>query len=313
VFVEGRTLLILDAGAGMQISVTISGLSRLFGADLADLVDVARTADEAGIHQLVMTDHLAIGPRTDRYPFAATFPYPPEEPWLEPLTTLAAFAAVTSRVRLGTGVLIGPARPALVVAKTVATLDVLSRGRVDLGIGTGWQREEFTDPGLPFIGRTARMEDLVRACRELWEEDPPVWFDAETVSIDELWCEPRPVQARVPIWFSGAANDATVERIAELGDGWLPLTIPIDEMTDMVDRLRLAFHERGRDPDSLGVRQGIAVVAEDDGRVDLDATLAPLPDLASRGVTTVSVALGRFLRSRADIEPFLRDLGDAFN
>ncbi len=296
----------------MQISVTVSGLSRLFGDDLAAVVDVARIADDAGIHQVVMTDHLAIGPRTDRYPFAPKFPYPAEEPWLEPLTVLAAFAGATSRVRLGTGVLIGPARSALVIAKTVATLDVVSRGRVDLGLGTGWQREEFTDPGLPFIGRTARMEDAVRACRALWETEPPVSFASETVSFTDLWCEPRPVQARLPVWFSGAANDATVRRVAELGDGWLPLAIPLDEVTATIEQMRVAFRDCGRDPATLGVRHNLAVKTDDDRRVDLDATVAPVPDLATRGITTVSVALGRFLRSRADVEPFLRDLGAAF-
>jgi probable F420-dependent oxidoreductase len=296
----------------MQISVTVSGLSRLFGDDLAAVVDMARIADDAGIHQLVMTDHLAIGPRTDRYPFAPKFPYPPEEPWLEPLTVLAAFAGATSRVRLGTGVLIGPVRPALGIAKAVATLDVVSRGRVDLGLGTGWQREEFTDPGLPFIGRTARMEDAVRACRALWETEPPVSFASDTVSFTDLWCEPRPVQARLPIWFSGAANDATVRRVAELGDGWLPLAIPLDEVTATIEQMRAAFRDLGRDPATLGVRQNLAVKTDDDRRVDLDATVAPVPELAARGVTVVSVALGRFLGSRADVEPFLRDLGDAF-
>ncbi len=296
----------------MQISVTISGLSRLFGDDLAALVDVARVADDAGIHQIVMTDHLAIGPRTDRYPFAAKFPYPPQEPWPEPLTVLAAFAGATSRIRLGTGVLIGPARPALLVAKSVATLDVLSGGRVDLGIGTGWQREEFTDPGLPFVGRTARMEDGVRACRAIWEHEPPVSFASDTVSFDELWCEPRPVQTRLPIWFSGPAGAITVRRITELGDGWLPLAIPVDEVTATIEQLRVAFRDAGRDPATLCVRQNLAVKTDDDGGVDLPATVAPIPDLAARGVTVVSVALGRFLRSRADVEPFLRDLGDAF-
>ena len=98
------------------VSVTISGLSRLFGGDLAAVLDAARAADEAGVDQLVLTDHLAIGPRTDRYPFG-TFPYPPEEPWLEPLTTLAAIAGATERVRLGTGVLVAPLRPALLLAE----------------------------------------------------------------------------------------------------------------------------------------------------------------------------------------------------
>jgi probable F420-dependent oxidoreductase len=296
----------------MQISVTISGLSRLFGDDLAALVDVARIADETGIHQIVMTDHLAMGTRTDRYPFASKFPYPADEPWPEPLMVLGAFASATRRVRLGTGVLIAPARPALVVAKMVATLDVLSRGRIDLGIGTGWQREEFTDPGLPFVGRTARMEDAVRAWRTIWDNSPPVSFASDTVSFTDLWCEPRPVQARLPIFFSGPANDATVRRVAELGDGWLPLAIPLDDVTDTIERMRAAFRELGRDPASLQVRQNLAVKTDDSGRVDLDATVAPVADLAARGVTTVSVALGRFLRTRSDVEPFFHELGSAF-
>ena len=121
------------------------------------------------------------------------------------------------------------------------------------------------------------------------------------------------MQARLPIWFSGAANDATVRRVAELGDGWLPLAIPIDDVTATIERMRAAFRDRGRDPAHLQVRQNLAVKTDDDGRVDLAATVAPIPDLAERGITTVSVALGRFLRSRADVEPFLRDLGDAFS
>ncbi len=296
----------------MQISVTISGLSRLFGDDLAGIVDVARTADEAGIHQIVMTDHLAIGTGTDRYPFAAKFPYPPEEPWPEPLAVLGAFAAATSRIRLGTGVLIGPLRSALLLAKSISTLDVLSRGRIDLGIGTGWQREEFTDPGLPFIGRTARMEDAVRACRAIWEHEPPVSFASDSVSFTDLWVEPRPVQPRLPIWFSGAANDATVRRVAALGDGWLPLAIPLDDMTATIDRMRGAFTDNGRDPATLQVRSNLAVKTDDNGAVDLAATMAPVEDLAERGITMVSVALGRFLRDRTDIQPFLAGLGDAF-
>jgi alkanesulfonate monooxygenase SsuD/methylene tetrahydromethanopterin reductase-like flavin-dependent oxidoreductase (luciferase family) len=116
----------------------------------------------------------------------------------------------------------------------------------------------------------------------------------------------------VPIWFSGPASEVTVRRVAALGDGWLPLAIPLDDVTATVERMKDAFVAAGRDPGTLGVRQGLAVKTADDGSVDLDATLAPVDDLAARGITSVSVALGRFLRSRDDIEPFLRALGDAF-
>ena len=297
----------------VQVSVTISGLSRLFGADLARVVDAARVADAAGIHQIVLPDHLAIGTRTDRYPFAPTFPYPPEEPWLEPIATLSAVAAVTSRVRLGTGVLVGPLRGALLLAKSIATLDVLSHGRVDLGIGSGWQREEFTEPGAPFVGRTARMEDQVRACRALWEQEPPVSFTSDTVSFADLWCEPRPVQARVPVWFGGDASLRTARRIATLGDGWLPVGVTPDEvLVEGIGNLSAACGEVGRDPACIGVRAGLPVALDADGRVDLDATRARADELGELGVTTVSVALGRFLAGPADVAPFLMDLGAAF-
>ena len=296
------------------VSVTISGLARLFGDDLAAVLDAARAADEAGVHQLVLPDHLAVGPRTDRYPFG-TFPYPPEEPWLEPLTTLAAIAATTERARLATGVLIAPLRPALVLAKTAATLDVLSRGRLDLGVGTGWQPEEFTDPGQPFVGRTTRLEDTVRACQALWNEAPPVSFSSSTVSFRDLWCAPRPVQpGGIPVWFGGGPTDRTARRIAALGHGWLPVGVrPVGELHDGIERIRAAYRDAGRDPATLGVRAVVGVATDERGRPDLDRTFAPVDELAALGVTMISVALGRFLRDRADVAPFLRDVGAAFS
>lgn len=292
----------------VALSVTISGLDRLFGDDLGAVVDMARMADEVGVDQLVLPDHVAIGSRLDRYPYGAKFPYPATEPWLEPLTTLAAIAGATRRVRLGTGVLIAPLRPVVLLAKTVATLDVLSRGRVDLGIGTGWQREEFVEPGMGFVGRTQRMDDAIRACRVLWETPPPVSFTAPSISFSELWCEPRPVQARIPVWYGGALTPPMITRIAELGDGWLPLGPTVDEIAAGIQTLRAALTDQARDPDGLGVRVGLPVVLKDDGSVDATASLASVAHLAAIGVTTVSVALGRFLTTRADIEPFLRDM-----
>ena len=295
----------------MGLSVTVSGLDRLFGDDLGAVVDVARQVDELGVAQLVFPDHVAIGPRLDRYPYSSRFPYPPSEPWLEPLTALAAIAGATRRIRLGTGVLIAPLRPALLLAKTVATLDVLSRGRVDLGIGTGWQREEFVEPGMGFVGRTQRMDDAIAACRRLWESEPPVSFESETISFSEIWSEPRPVQTRIPVWYGGALTPPMIARIAELGDGWLPLGPTTQEIGEGIGTLRTAFAERGRAPGELGVRVGLPLVLGDDGAVDVSASVASVPDLAAMGVTTVSVALGRFITTRADIEPFLRDMVDA--
>lgn len=296
------------------VSITISGLSRLFGADLAAVLDFARISDDYGIDQLVLPDHVVIGPRTDRYPFASKFPYPPEEPWLEPLTTLAAIAGATTRVRIGTGILIAPLRPAVLMAKTVATLDVLSAGRLDLGLGTGWQPEEFDALGIPFDGRAARLDDTVRACRTLWTADPPTSFSSPTVAFDDVWCLPKPVQSGgVPVWFGGGPTEATARRIAELGDGWLPVGVmPKEQLEVGIELIRAAFTAAGRDARALGVRAGVPVVTDADGHLDIHRTVAPVPELAELGVTMVSLGLGRFLRTAADLGPFVEQVARAF-
>jgi len=277
----------------VRVALTISGLDRIFGADLDRVLELARAADAADVHQLVLPDHVAIGPRLDRYPFAEQFPYPPEEPWLEPMTTLAAIAAVTERTRLATGILIAPARPAVLLAKTAATLDVLSRGRLDLGLGPGWQREELAATGVAYEDRVSRLDDTARACRALWNEEPPVRFTSATVSFDALWCEPRPVQpGGVPLWFAGPATETTARRIAELGVGWLPIAgTPVDDIARGVALIREELERAGRDPAILEVRAG--------GKPE---------ELAAAGVTVLGVALSRTISALDDALAFVETL-----
>jgi len=292
-------------------SVTISGLSYLYGDDLPAVIETARIADAAGVDQIVMTDHVAIGTRTDRYPYGS-FPFPPEEPWPEPIVTLAAIAGATARIRLGTGILIVPLRPPLLLAKTLATLDVLSRGRLDVGVGTGWQPEEFAGSGVAFRGRTARMEDTLRACRALWRESPAS-FSSDTVGFESLWCEPRPLRPDgVPLFFGGAASERNATRIAELGVGWMPMEEGLSEALRVgIDRIRRAFEAAGRDPATLQVRAGAPALRSSKGAIDLDATLAQLPAMEAEGVTMASLALARFVRRRDEIQPFLERVGKA--
>jgi len=281
-------------GEGLRVSITLSGLSRLFGGSLAGVVDFAAEADAAGIDQIALPDHLAIGPRTDRYPYGA-FPLPPDEPWLEPLTALAAFAGATRRIRLATSVLIAPLRPALLLAKTLATIDVLSHGRLDLGVGIGWQREEFEAAGVPFEARAARLDDQLRACRALWSGGA-VSFRSPTVSFDDLVCLPSPLQAGgIPIWFGVAPTPRNAARIAELGAGWLPIGADLAEIGRGIAVLRRAFEKAGRDPAAFGVRANAPA---------LDA----LPRMREAGVTIAAFALGRFARSRDRLGPFLNQI-----
>jgi probable F420-dependent oxidoreductase len=292
----------------LPISLTVSGVKRLFGDDLSQLIDFAKRAEDAGIAQIAMTDHLAIGPHTERYPYGA-FPFPHDEPWPEPLLTLAAMAGATRQIRLATAVLIAPLRPALLLAKSVATLDALSGGRVDLGVGVGWQKEEFDASNLRFGSRTARMMDVLRACRVLWR-DAPASFQSETVSFDSLWCEPRPVQlGGIPIWFGVAPSTRHVAHIVEIGNGWMPVGTDVAALADGVRTLRAAFTAGGRDPATLGVRANVPIAVGADGRVDLDRSIAEgIPRLREAGATIAAFPLAAYARRREELPALLTRL-----
>lgn len=292
---------------GLRVSITLSGLAQLFEGRLAGALELASAAEAAGIDQIAVPDHLAIGPRTDRYPYGR-FPLPADEPWLEPLTLLAALAGATRKIRLATGVLIAPLRPALLLAKTVATLDVLSNGRLDLGVGLGWQREEFAGAGVPFAGRAARLDDQLRACRALWSGGQ-VSFRSDTVSFDDLICLPRPLQpGGPPLWLGVAATERNAARLAEFGAGWLPMASDPAEIARGVATLRRAFQRAGRDPESIGVRANAPIATSAAGRPDLDATLKGLPRLREAGVSIAGFALARFLRSPGELQGFFERL-----
>jgi probable F420-dependent oxidoreductase len=294
-----------------RISLLVSGLSRIFGNDLGRVLELARIADDAGIDQIALPDHVAMGPHVERYPYGR-YPLPLEEPYLEPLTTLAAMAGATTRLRLGTGVLIAPLRQPVVLAKTLATLDVVSGGRVDLGVGVGWQREEFEACGVPFEERWSRLDDGLRACRALWLSEAPASFSSASVSFEALWSLPRPLQPDgIPIWFGVAPSQRNARRIAELGVGWMPMPLPAEELAAGAERIRAAFVAAGRDPDELQVRANARPVTGADGRPDLEATLAGIPELAEAGASSVSFPLGYFARRFEDVAPLLERLGKA--
>jgi probable F420-dependent oxidoreductase len=287
-----------------DVALGIYGLENLFGGDFTKVIDVVAQADAVGIDQMVMTDHVVMGTRTDRYPYGR-FPSPPETPWYEPIVALSAFAAATSNIRLSTSVLISPLRSAVLLAKQAATLDVISGGRLDLGVGTGWQREEYEASGLPFEGRGQRMEDQLRACQVLWRE-APASFRSESVSFDDIYCRPAPAQeGGIPLWFGMAPSPRNARRIAELGVGWLPITSEPEVVAEGAAKLREAFGAAGRDPSELKIRAGLPLCMGDDQRPSLDATLAGFDSMLDAGVTHVEVLPFMFCRKPEDIGPCL--------
>jgi len=279
-----------------SLSVTLTSYGPQFRdpARWHEIVDHARLAEEAGVDRILLTDHVVMGERTDAYPWGA-FPYPPEVPWLEPLTVISAMAAVTQRVRFSTKILIAPLRPAPLLAKTLATLDVLSRGRMEIGVGTGWQREEFLASGVDWSRRGRLLTDTMAACRVLWSESPAS-FRSESFCFDRVWCSPRPLQpGGIPIWFAGSLHARNVERICRLGDGWIPAPYaPVELLREELPMLREAWLRAGRDPDGLQVQGDLDAVRGADGRPDLRASLAAVPEWALAGATTVNVVLSLF-------------------
>jgi len=272
----------------VKLFVSLPAGTREGAGDPRALVEIGRQADEAGIDGVIIAEHVVMGNHTDRYQWGE-FPFPPEAPWLEPLTVLTAMAAVTERIVLTTGILIVPLRPAALLAKIVATIDHLSGGRLELGVGTGWQPEEFTAQGLDPEQRGQLLTDHIAACRVLWR-DSPASFESATVSFDGIWCEPRPATpGGPPVLFSGTLTPRNVRRIVELGDGWIPIMgATLDDITSGVQQLRAALSAAGRDPESLQVRAPLPI--ERDGkRPDLAATVAGAGALEQAGVTEVSL------------------------
>jgi len=285
----------------VELSLGLPNFGPWAGPDPRALLDLAAAADRAGVDRLVVSDHVLLGRNTDAYRWGR-FPTGPEAPWHEPLTCLTAFAAVTSRIRLATGILIAPLRRAALLAKTVATLDVLSAGRVDLGVGVGWQREEYDALGLEFSARGRLLEDTIGACRVLWN-DLPASYSSRSVSFHDVFSSPQPVQQPLPVWFSGTLNDRNVRRITSLGDGWIPIMgASLDDIRKGSGLLRATT---GRD---VAVQAPLTPVRRDDKTVDIDAMLAQVPELAEAGVTNVyanAATLGRDPAEAADKLPAL--------
>jgi probable F420-dependent oxidoreductase len=276
-------------------------------------LDLGRAADDAGVDRIVVVDHVVMGPHTENYVWGK-FPVPPDAPWLEPLTMLSAIAAVTTRVRLATGILIVPLRPAVLLAKQVATLDQLSRGRVDLGVGTGWQREEYDAEGISFDERGRLLTDTLAACRVLWR-DTPANFESPTLSFRETYLEPKPLQpGGVPLWIAGTLHPRNLERVVRFGDAWIPIMgESVDGIGAGARKIRDALVDAGRDPSSFQVQAPLRIAAGDDKRPDLARSMESVTELRAAGATDVHVTLRAFAREIEDAPKVMSELRRRFD
>lgn len=262
--------------------------------DWSRTFDLAQAMDAAGIDRLVISDHIVFGENFDAYSDPASGgtaggkqPTGPDGSWLEPMTMLAALAVKTQHIRLGTSILLAALRRPTVLAKELATVDVLSGGRVDLGVGVGWQREEYEATGLAFEGRGRLLDHTLEVCHTLWTQRRASYSSPE-LSFSGIHQMPKPVQpGGVPIWVSGTINRAVARRIARFGSGWIPWGQALEDVAGSIAAMKEAVIAQGGDPTDLQV-QGVApTIKRQDGSIDAQASVARVPDLVKAGVTDI--------------------------
>jgi probable F420-dependent oxidoreductase len=267
-------------------------------ADWRFLVERAVAAEQAGVDGVVVSDHVVMGEHLEAYGRpelggmdGGRQPTGPDGHWLEPLTSLGVIAGATSAVRLGTGILLAALRRPAVLAKTAATLDVLSGGRLDLGVGVGWQREEYEAAGLDFGRRGRLLDHTLEVCQRLWL-DRCAAYDAPELRFRDIHAMPKPVAPTgVPIWVSGTLNDRVLDRLARFGTGWIPWGRSAAQLATSIPQLRDGVAARGRDPEGLGVVGAVVVVPDAAGVIEAGPAMAAVPGLVAAGVTDVRLHL----------------------
>jgi len=214
------------------------------------LATFARAADERGVASLWVSDHV-IFPRTatGSYP-GGRFPHPPDKAYLEPVVTLTAAAMCTTRARLGASVFILGHRHPVVMAKMLTSIDALSEGRLIVGVGVGWWKEELEMLGAPFTKRGRQADEALQVFKALWTQDNPA-FEGEFFRLRDLGFAPKPVQKpHPPIWVGGDSPGA-FRRVATLGDGWHATSKTPAQFSEALGRLRKAADEARRPFESI--------------------------------------------------------------
>ena len=194
----------------------------LFQTQPSSITSVTRKAEELGYESLWIPEHIILPVKyKSPYPYSSSgrMPAPPETPLHDPLLVLAYAAAITSKIRLATGIYVLPIRNAFTTAKAVASLDVLSGGRFIFGVGIGWLEEEFEAVGMSFKDRASRSREYVALLKELWTNEEPV-YHGKTIGIEGFKMNPKPVQKPYPPIVFGGHTEPSLKRTARLGDGW---------------------------------------------------------------------------------------------
>lgn len=217
-------------------------------------LEICKIAEKVGFESVWGGEHVIFPSSIDsKYPYTSDGKVPATKDTLihDPLIWLAYVASAAPTLRLGTCILILPQRNPLILAKEISSLDYLSGGRVELGIGVGWLKEEFEALSVPWERRGARTDEYVRALQALWG-GTDVEFHGEFVNFDPVTCTPRPIQDRLPI-LVGGDSPAAIRRAAKLADGYYPGTGDFNELQKLIQAVRQAAEDQGRDPSEIKI------------------------------------------------------------
>ena len=251
-----------------------------FGHDPVAVRDYAQTIEGLGFNHLAAYDHV-LGANPDR-PGGWQGPYTYQSHFLEPFVLFSYMAAATQKIVFATNIIILPQRQTALVAKQAATLDVLSGGRLRLGVGLGWNEVEYTTLNEDFHTRGQRMEEQVEVLRRLWTE-PLVTFSGKWHTIPDAGINPLPVQRPIPVWFGGTAEPA-LRRAARGGDGWMSNYRSPRDAQPAVERLYRYLKQAGRDPQQFGFEARLPYGEGNPGRWE-----ALIREWQALGATTFSI------------------------
>jgi probable F420-dependent oxidoreductase len=219
------------------------------GSDPAGVRDYAQAVEELGYTHLLAYDHV-VGAHPDR-PGGWRGPYTHLSQFHEPLTLFAYLAGITSSLELVTNIIILPQRQTVLVAKQAAEVDVLSRGRLRLGVAVGWNAVEYEALGESFQGRGRRIVEQIAVLRALWTQEV-VTFEGRWHKISQAGILPMPVQRPIPIWMGGG-SEPVLKRVGRLADGWFPQFRPDDGGRQLLERMQAYARGAGRDPAQIGI------------------------------------------------------------
>ena len=227
------------------------------GNDPAVIRDYAQAAEHLGYNHVLVFDHV-LGAHPDRFEGKFRPPYRHDTPFHEPFVLFGFLAACTSSIELVTGIVILPQRQTALVAKQAAAVDLLSRGRMRLGVGIGWNFVEYEALNENFRDRGRRIEEQIALMRELWTKDL-VDFDGRYHHVKQAGINPLPVQRPIPVWMGGGV-ETVLRRAAKIADGWFPQFQPGPRATETVEQLRGYVREAGRRPEDVGIEGRISLL-----------------------------------------------------